>query len=181
MRHRTSLVLALTLASLVVACGGGGTGPLPDGKKPLVDPFATIFVENLITPAVGARARTYDLYMSLADTSLGGHLSTNGSAGPGEKACMSMSGFVGLRTLEVVALTDTLAELGLMPRATRDSAALNRTSWTGAYRMTTGVFDPLVSADTSRGHTPARPVKWRWTLTDAGNTLVEDSTTICVY
>lgn len=168
-------LVALALAS---ACGGGASiTDLPEKAAP-VDPYATIFVENTMTAAAGKLATTYVLNIVLDTGDV--RIANLSSVGPGEQKCTSLSGFTTQRRLAVVAIADTSGGAAHLPDE-YTSAALGLTSWPGMVTRTTGVFDPLVSADSTRGHTPEHPVRWRWTLTDSGPTFREDSTTGCVH
>lgn len=178
--------LLVGLMVFAVACGSGGgvdltRPPIDTTKTAPVDPYATIYTENLLTPAAGPRATTYELTILLDSTFGAARVVPRGSAGPGEHSCAAVGGFVGMKLLQVVAVTDTLASVWLTAPATRVLAAEGLTTWPGMLRLSTGVFDPLVSADTSRGHTPQRPVMWRWTIAASGTTLREDSTTACTF
>lgn len=177
--HKRLMIFGLLAA--LTACGGGGTDPITPSKVK-VDPYATIFVENITTAAAGARHTTYLLNIAFEpDPAFPSRLAAMSDVAPGEKGCTALAGYVGERLLQVVGVGDTLHSIWDTPPARRDSAALGQATWTGAIRLTTGVFDPLVSRDTTRGHSSARPVKWRWTISDAGVTFVEDSTTVCTY
>lgn len=183
-RPMRRLLLLGAIALAAGACGGaGGEIVDPPIDKPAVDPYATLLIENVTTAAAGAQHTNYEINLFFPSAPPGDTpLSLQGGAGPGEKMCTGLGGFVGLRTMQVVGIGDTLQLVGLTPQAVRDSAARGLVTWTGMVRLATPVFDPLVSlADTTRGHTPQRPVMWRWTINDVGTTLVEDSTTACTY
>lgn len=182
MRH---LPLVLALATLA-ACGSGPThvvdttgGDTSHTKPPAVDPYATFLIENTTTAAAGKLHTSYTLYLVFQpDTAFPSRTAYEGAVGPGERACTYLNGFTGDRLLAVVGVADTLTTLS------PDSltlGALETSSWPGLVRRATAVFDPLVSVDTSRGHTRARPVKWRWTISDTGTALVEDSLTVCEF
>lgn len=186
----TRCVHLLVVLAALTACGRGGDAtltkpPVDTVKATPRDPYATFYIEHRFTGTAGKIATSYELFL-VFDSTFTQRTAFEGAVGQtarfpeGETACVAgVAGLVGEKQLQIVGIGDTLQLVGLTPRATIEAAAVGTTSWQGMVRLTTGIFDPLVSADTSRGHTKERPVKWRWTISDTGVVIREDSTTTC--
>jgi hypothetical protein len=182
---RRSLPLLVLLAAACSNPSGVGTGDPPALEK--VDPYAVIYVENLTTPAAGKLHTRYVLTAVLQPGS-GDYRTTvetanQGAVAPGEAHCMSIFGYVASQQMAMVGVADTSADAATRPDTQLQAAALpGAILWDGAVLATTGIFDPLVSVlDPSIGSTPQHPVKWRWTISDAGRTLREDATVPCKH
>lgn len=170
----------IILLAMATGCSSGGginditKPPVDTTAKPKLDPYATFFIENITTPAARKLSTRYMLYLDiLPDT-----LVNWGAVSPGEHGCTSMSGYVGVRTVQLLGVADTVTAL---LDVDGPALALGTLVRPGAIIRRTVAFDPLVSADTSRGHTRQRPVMWRWTISDAGLSFREDSLSGCAF